>query len=505
MITESFVNSCLSLLLNKRSKIRRNPALYRDILEIISFYETKHSFEIPVNVKGKLECLKKASSMLLDGRQINSVYDSLVSGRYKQYSDFLYRVITEEMQEDIFQDYLKQVRIRKKVKSLFENYDDLSQILDTIKTGSFEAIDDLVEDYEITIKTLFSNMMENNRQVTIESAASLDMVKDDFASVIDMIKKKYERRNTTSTGFELIDSYIMNGGYEPSRLYVYGGGSGAGKSTILTNSIFKAAMKPINFMDNPDVVVPQPGEIAKVYLYVTLENTIEESLMRIYQGMFHKKLPQMLYDISTGVDIKKQINDVLLQNHSTIIMKYFPAMSISSTDLMGVLDDVASEYGIDKIAGLYIDYLDLLKTDTKYDIYRMELGHITLSLKTIAVQFNIPIITASQLGRAAYRIKNSDELNLDQMSESIKKVEHSDFVMLLAKDMTDENIIYGKVGKNRSGKSNLGIEFGVDFEKYLFNSATLKSNPGRLTNQSGSSKNDVCNTVSFDGFGDMKF
>ncbi len=94
-------------MLNKQSKIKRSPALYRDVLEIIEFYETKHSFEIPVGVKGKLSCLKKASTMLLDGRQIDSVYDSLVSGKFKQYSDFLYRVITEDMKDNIFQDYLQ--------------------------------------------------------------------------------------------------------------------------------------------------------------------------------------------------------------------------------------------------------------------------------------------------------------------------------------------------------------------------------------------------------------
>ena len=499
MITESFVNSCMSLLLNKKSKVRRTPAMYRDVLEIINFYETKHAFEVPVGVKGKLDCLKKTAKMLLDGRQIDSVYDSLVSGKYKQYSDFLYRVISEDMKDNIFQDYLKQVRIRKKVQSLFENYDELQNILDTIKTGSFEAIDDLVETYEITIKQLFSNMMESNRQITIEAAASLDLAKDDFTHVIEMIKKKYESKNTTSTGFDVLDSYVMNGGYEPSRLYVYGGGSGAGKSTILTNTIFKSAIKPINFMEFPDIVPPKPGEIRRVYVYVTMENTIEESLMRIYQGMFSKTLPQMLYDVTSGVDIKKEINNILLQNHSTIIMKYFPAMSISATDLIGVVDDAANEYGEECIAGLYVDYLDLLKTDTAYDIYRIELGHITLSLKTLAVEYNIPVITASQLGRQSYRIKDSDELNLDQMSESIKKVEHSDFVMLLAKDMTDDNRVWGKVGKNRSGRSNMGMEFNVNFEKYSFRSCALKSNPNRSNSVSSNSGNTV---NSFAGFKD---
>jgi replicative DNA helicase len=157
-------------------------------------------------------------------------------------------------------------------------------------------------------------------------------------------------------------------------------------------------------------------------------------------------------------------------------MKYFPAMSISTLDIMGVVDDVIDKYGKDAIAGLYIDYLDLLKTDMKYDMYRLELGHITLSLKTLAVQYNIPVITASQLGRRVYSIQASSELNLDQMSESIKKVEHADFVALLAKDSTDKKIVHGKIGKNRAGESNINIDFQVDFSMFKFINASICAN-----------------------------
>ena len=112
----------------------------------------------------------------------------------------------------------------------------------------------------------------------------------------------------------------------------------------------------------------------------------------------------------------------------------------------------------------------------KYDLYRLELGHITLSLKTLAVQYNIPVITASQLGRSAYRITDSKDLNLDQMSESIKKVEHADFVMLLAKDPNENDLVHGRVGKNRSGKGNYSVEFKVDFSQFSFLSANTKAN-----------------------------
>ena len=417
--------------------------------------------------------------MLIDDKTVDSIRDSIsLSEKFKEHMSLLDIKTTEDVSEGAFQDYIRQVRIRKKISGLFKNYDELNRVLETIKDGTFDSIDDLVEDYEVTIKNLYSNMMESQRSVTIEAAASLDLVNDSYDHVINMIKKKYERTSKTPTGFHLLDNKIMLGGYEPSRLYIWGGGSGAGKSTMLNNTIIRSAT--IDPVSNVDIAARYvPGEINRVYIYVTMENTIEESLMRTYQPLFNKTSTEMLSDIATGVDIRKRIVDELSKCGSTIVMKYFPAMSVSSLDLMGVVDDVIDRYGKDSIAGLYVDYLDLLKTDTKYDMYRLELGHITLSLKTLAVQYNIPVITGSQLGRRVYSIQASQELNLDQMSESIKKVEHADFVALFAKDGSDNNIVHGKIGKNRAGESNINIDFNVDFSRFKFNNVTLCANKAK--------------------------
>ena len=454
--------------MNQKSKIKKTKALYRDILDILDFSEKRDTYEIPVDIKSKLDCLRKISQMLIEDRTVSSIRDSIsLSEKFKEHMSLLDIKTTEDISEAAFQDYIRQVRIRKKISALFQNYDDLNRVLETIKDGTFDSIDDLVEDYEVTIKTLYSNMMESQRSVTIEAAASLDLVEDSYDHVMAMIKKKYERTSKTPTGFPLLDNKIMMGGYEPSRLYIWGGGSGAGKSTMLNNTIYKSAIiDPVQDTTIASKFVP--GEITRVYIYVTMENTIEESLMRTYQPMFNKTTTQMLSDVTAGVDIKKQMYEKLAKRGSTIRMHYFPAMSISSLDLMGVVDDAIDKYGKDSIAGLYIDYLDLLKTDMKYDMYRLELGHITLSLKTLAVQYNIPVITGSQLGRRVYSIQASQELNLDQMSESIKKVEHADFVALLAKDGSDNGIVHGKIGKNRAGESNINVDFSVDFSRFKF-------------------------------------
>jgi replicative DNA helicase len=477
LITESFLNSCFSLVLNQKVKLKRTKILYRDILEQIEFVSTKETFDIPLAIQSKVDCLQKILQMLLEDKTIENVLDSIsFSEKFKPFQDFLQLKSDENLKPNVFDDTIRQLRLRKKVSALFKNYDELSRVLDTIKDGSFDSIDDLVIDYEVTIKKLYSNMMESNRAVTIEEAASLDLLKDDYNHAIDMIKQKYDRTNKTPTGFPLLDGDIYMGGFDPSRLYIVGGGSGAGKSTMLNNFIMKSACLP-------PTLNPEYQKKKKVFIYITLENTIEESFLRSYCILTDKTLNQALKEISATKDssiiVKKKVCEELERNNSTIVMKYFPAMSISCIDIMGVVDDVIDEYGKETIQGLYIDYLDLLKTDTKYDLYRMELGYITLSLKTIAVEYNMPVITATQLGRAAYKIEHSNELNLDQIGESIKKVEHADSVLLLAKDRSSDNIVHGKVGKNRAGRSNVAVDFAVDFSKSKFLSASFSSNESK--------------------------
>jgi replicative DNA helicase len=312
--------------------------------------------------------------------------------------------------------------------------------------------------------------MEHSRSVSIESSSSLDLRKDPYTSVVDTIKKHYDRTNITPTGFDIFDHNVLNGGFEPSRLYIFAGGTGSGKSTLINNLIIRSAtMDSSSFFSTRKKTSEN-----RVYVYVTLENTIEEALLRTYQPLFSKTTQDVLFMMSNysiedaSNKIKTEMTDELDKNKSNIIMKYFPGTTISTVDLMMVLDDVINEYGKESIMGLFVDYLDLLKTDVKYDMYRLELGHITLSLKALAVAYGIPVITGTQLGRSIYRTPDSYSLNLDQVGESIKKIEHADFVALLNKDLHDDTLVHMKIGKNRSGKSNVALDFKVRFDMFKF-------------------------------------
>ncbi len=507
MITEGFINSCFSIILST-TQVRKDQTLYRDVLEIVKFSETRKTVEIPVTVQSKVDCLKKICELKIDGRETDNVIDSvLISGKFDNIGEFIHTKISETPSEKVLSDHLRQVRLRKQLNNLFSNVDDVEQLLTNAKNGNFDSIDDIVLDYERVVKVLYTNLMEEKRIAMVEAASSLDFVKDDFDHVKEQIIKKYERINTTPTGYSVFDNDILNGGFEPSRLYVFGGGSGSGKSTILNNFIDNAAT-----IDKSLLVSPmKKDEVEKkgrdVYIYVTMENTIEESFLRTYQDLFQKTSTDALRDISEGLDIKKECLTLLDKNNSTIIMKYFKSKSISCVDLMMVLDDVILEYGRESIRGLYIDYLDLMKTDLKYDLYRIELGDITLGLKALAVEYNIPVITLTQLSRSVYRTENAHQLNLDQMGESIKKVEHADFVALLVKDQYNDKIVLLKIAKNRSGKSNISAEFQVNFEYFKFISGCRVKNENKsdMVNSKSNRPGEMIGTESTVGITSLTF
>jgi len=78
LVTESFLNSCFSLIFSQ-SNIRKDKSLFRDIIDVLSFSKSKNSqfFDVPILLKNKIECLDKICQLKLDDKTDDSVIDSL--------------------------------------------------------------------------------------------------------------------------------------------------------------------------------------------------------------------------------------------------------------------------------------------------------------------------------------------------------------------------------------------------------------------------------------------
>lgn len=472
MITDLFLNSCFSLVLNRTTKIRKSKAIYRDIIEILKFFKSKEKNETPVYIQNKIECLDTICSLKLEDKTDDNVIDSISYGeKFKPLLDYIVQKRDEEVSEEMLSDHISQIRMRKKLNGVVSNYDQISKFLEIIKSGNFNSIDDIIFNYEKIIKEANFNLMECGRSISIEACSSLDLLNDDYSPVIEMIRKKYDKDSAVHTGYQIFDQNVFDsGGFEKSRLYVFGGGSGSGKSTLMLNFINNDICKPLD---------QNSKNKSSVYLYITLENQIDESVLRLYQMMFRKETKVVLRDINSGVNIKNEVLNKIKKSGYNLIFKYFPKYSISCTDIMMQIDDVEDKYGKGSVRGLIVDYIDLLKSDVSNDLYRLELGFITAGLKDIAVKYNIPVLTPSQLNRGVYKNQESRTLNLDMMGESIKKVEHADFICLMSKDPVKNELVYLKVAKNRCGKDNVSIEFNVKFENYKFINGLQVSNEKR--------------------------
>lgn len=474
MITEQFLNSCFYLLLNESMGVKKDKTLYRDIYEVIQFYKDKETLELSTLMKPKFDCLDRICELGLESREISNILDSILGGdKFKNLNEFITMVLTDEIKSNRTADYVKQLRVRKRVISLFSNYDQISKFVETIESGNIDDLDKLTCDYEGVVKGLYTNLMEESRSVNVESISALDIMSDDFTPVIEQIKRRNERLESVPTGYDYIDDEVLKGGLEPTRLYMIGGASGAGKSTLLNNLIVNASKK-LEAKEEPNIL-----------LYITLENLIDESFERAYCCYFDVKSRDFVNNLKTEddkINMKNRFKSNLMKNNSNILMYYHKPRSISPVDIMMIIDDVENIYGKGTVRCVYIDYIDLLMSDLNYENDYKELDAITLGLKLIAVEYNIPVVTVTQLTRSSLSVADPKELSLDMFARSVGKYEHSDVCILIAKDKFEENIIHMRIAKNRSGKAGQTLSFDADLSKFkIIQQSSMISIPVRAT------------------------
>lgn len=108
-----------------------------------------------------------------------------------------------------------------------------------------------------------------------------------------------------------------------------------------------------------------------------------------------------------------------------------------------------------KLDLIIIDYLQLMSGGGRFENRSTEVGAISRSLKIMAKEFNVPVITLSQLNRETEKTKSKPQLSNLRESGSIEQ--DADVIMFLWKEEENEdtassiNIVKCDVAKNRHG------------------------------------------------------
>ena len=210
--------------------------------------------------------------------------------------------------------------------------------------------------------------------------------------------------------------------------------------------------------------------MGKNVLYITMEMSEERIAERIDANLMNITMDE-LRDLPKD-SFNKKINRIKSSTQGKLIIKEYPTSSAGAAHFRHLLQELRIKKNF-KPDVIYVDYLNIcastrMKMGGSINSY-MYIKSIAEELRGLAVEFDLPIITATQANRDGY---NSSDLGLDNTSESFGLPATVDFMVALMStdELVEMNQILVKQLKNRYSDINENKRFviGVNKSKMRF-------------------------------------
>ena len=268
---------------------------------------------------------------------------------------------------------------------------------------------------------------------------------EDYDARYDFYHKKEKR---VPFDLELLNK-ISKGGLPNKTLNVVLAGTGVGKSLFMCHCAAANLSKGNNV------------------LYITMEMAEERIAERIDANMLNVTVDEL--SILPKEAYEKKINRVREKTSGKLIIKEYPTASAGAGHMRHLLNElkIKRNFAPDII---YIDYLNIctssrLKYGANVNSYTY-IKAIAEELRGLAVEFDVPIVTATQTTRSGY---TSSDLGLEDTSESFGLPATADFMIALisSDELQELNQFMVKQLKNRYSDPNVNKRFviGVDRPK----------------------------------------
>ena len=240
---------------------------------------------------------------------------------------------------------------------------------------------------------------------------------------------------------------ITKGGLPPKTLNIALAGTGVGKSLFMCHMAANCL------------------SMGKNVLYITLEmaeeriaERIDANLMNISMEDLHD-LPKQMYD--------NKIAKIIKSTSGKLIVKEYPTASAHSAHFRGLIKELAIKKSFSPDI-LFIDYLNIcastrFKGQNNVNSY-MYVKAIAEELRGLAVETNVPIMSATQTTRSGF---TSSDVGLEDTSESFGLPATADFMFaLISNEELDElNQIAVKQLKNRYNDLTVNKRFVIGIDR----------------------------------------
>jgi replicative DNA helicase len=263
-------------------------------------------------------------------------------------------------------------------------------------------------------------------------------------------EERYEsyRRKENRIEFDLeYFNKITKGGLPNKTLNIALAGTGVGKSLFMCHVAASVLLQ------------------GKNVLYITLEMAEEKIAERIDANLMNvniqdiAELPKSLFE--------SKVNNIAKKTQGSLIIKEYPTASAHSGHFKGLINELALKKSF-KPDIIFIDYLNIcsssrFKGGNNINSYTL-IKSIAEELRGLAVEFNVPIMSATQTTRSGF---GSSDVELTDTSESFGLPATADlmFALISTEELEDLGQILVKQLKNRYNDPTMYKRFVVGIDR----------------------------------------
>ena len=240
---------------------------------------------------------------------------------------------------------------------------------------------------------------------------------------------------------------ITKGGLPNKTLNIALAGTGVGKSLFMCHLASSVLLE------------------GKNVLYITLEMAEEKIAERIDANLLNVAI-QDITDLPKPM-FESKVNNLAKKTQGTLIIKEYPTASAHSGHFKALLNELALKKSF-KPDIIFIDYLNICassryRQNTSVNSYSY-IKAIAEELRGLAVESNLPIVSATQTTRSGY---GSSDVDLTDTSESFGLPATADlmFALISTEELEDLNQIMVKQLKNRYNDPTINKRFVIGIDR----------------------------------------
>jgi replicative DNA helicase len=387
-LTKSFLDKINRVVMSENTPFD----VIKKAYELTERIETQDKFGRKYNIREDLlvrySALKRLVKLqvedkILRGREKFSEFFNDLNEFEKQIKTYVEKQEVVSASENDIKYVEKTINIKLKYNIINTQANKLIDFLQDFKDDSTTSdIEELVEEYsDLIARTnndfikLRNSFDDKKKSFTMEDPEKLKELLSDYLRSIN------NKSRFIKSGVKWFNDTF--GGWERDRFYLLLAASGRGKSVVLLNSAIWAVKY------NTYEEVTKSGQVP-IVLYLTLENTITETLVRLLGYTGGKKITEDFKKGRISIDeVTKVINSEVVNskdpaNSAKLAIEYRNKGTQSMEDIDKIIDDIEAD-GKHKVVFIAIDYIENIKSDyIKKDDVRMGLAQLGTAFSNMA-------------------------------------------------------------------------------------------------------------------------